>query len=657
MVRAFQARRFVPVALLLLVGLVARAPGWRQGLPEFFDEAQPLRQALKMWRPGGAVDWNPHFFVYPSLTFYFHLVIQWIQLQVGSVLGVYQGVADFLLEFETDPTLHALVGRLAVTGVDLATILGTVALGERLSKGAGLAAGLLVALAPNGIETSRALYAEAHLAAFTVWALERMVAHLRRGDAGSLMSGAALTGLAASSKYPGALLLLLLPLLGAALLAAAPMPLARRLARAASAGLVAALTFALTSPYVLLDWSAARSDLQVGAELARAGHLGHLGRTSADFYLLQMLRDPGAVVLALAVLAPFLVRRDALSRRAFAPLGLAVVPLLATVSLSSVIAPRYVVSVVPVLAVCAAVAATLLMARVPALSPRWRTLGAVLALSISIAPAAWSAFSQPKRDTRSAALAWCRRVLTDRDLVFCESGGPALLGSDRREAVQSSRVYRDASTEAQRRYLARRAFNQVSWPLFMHGDLQADAGSGGPPRWRTVIPEAVDFNAAFYDRRLIGLADYFITSSVVRSRYQADSTRFAVEVHAYDSLERDATLVARFVSDRAQSGPEIRIYRIDESARARWRANLGALDARWWLSTLPPDSPLQGAGSAEGADPSAPEPRRLLSDFHYRYVAPTIEHVTRGLLRAGRSSDAAPLERVSSFWETPLGPR
>src|SRR5262245_50951639 len=195
--RAIRTRDVVPAVVLALVALVARAPGWHQGLPDFFDEAQPLRQGLKMWRAGGVIDWNPHFFVYPSLTFYFQLAVQWIQIHVGSALGAYRGVSDFLLDFETDPTVHVVVARAAVTAVDLVTVVGTIALGERLARGAGLAAGLLVALAPTGIETSNALYVEANLAACTVWAVERMVAHQRRGDLGSLLAASALVGLAA----------------------------------------------------------------------------------------------------------------------------------------------------------------------------------------------------------------------------------------------------------------------------------------------------------------------------------------------------------------------------------------------------------------------------------------------------------------------------
>src|SRR5262249_60391593 len=128
----------------------------------------------------------------------------------------------------------------------------------------------VVAAAPTGIEASRALYVEAHLAAFTVWSVERMVAHLRRGDLGSIVAAAALVGLATSSKYPGALLLV--PLVWSAAFPSGRLSSRPRFSRAVLACAVAAGAFAITSPFVFLDWTAARNDLRFAADLARAGH-------------------------------------------------------------------------------------------------------------------------------------------------------------------------------------------------------------------------------------------------------------------------------------------------------------------------------------------------------------------------------------------------
>src|SRR5215831_2559153 len=205
--RTFLQRDLLVAGMIVMaVALLVRASRWGEGLPAFLDEAQPLRQALKMWRGEGAIDWNPHFFVYPSLAIYFQFALQCAQLGIGKAAGVWSGVADYLLAFETNPTPHVLLARIAMTVLDLATVLGTIVLGERLRRGAGIAAGLVVALAPTGIEASRALYVEGILAAFTIWGLERCVGYVRRGTPATLAVGSILVGLAAATKYPGALL-------------------------------------------------------------------------------------------------------------------------------------------------------------------------------------------------------------------------------------------------------------------------------------------------------------------------------------------------------------------------------------------------------------------------------------------------------------------
>src|SRR5436190_7596593 len=53
------------VLALAAFALAVRLLRVAHGLPEFFEEAIPLRRALRMWiGPSGHVDWNPHLFHY-----------------------------------------------------------------------------------------------------------------------------------------------------------------------------------------------------------------------------------------------------------------------------------------------------------------------------------------------------------------------------------------------------------------------------------------------------------------------------------------------------------------------------------------------------------------------------------------------------------------
>src|SRR5262249_59278294 len=65
--RTFLQRDLLVAGMIVMaVALLVRASRWGEGLPAFLDEAQPLRQALKMWRGGGGVDLEPPLFLFPS---------------------------------------------------------------------------------------------------------------------------------------------------------------------------------------------------------------------------------------------------------------------------------------------------------------------------------------------------------------------------------------------------------------------------------------------------------------------------------------------------------------------------------------------------------------------------------------------------------------
>src|SRR5262245_56166811 len=95
----FSAPAIPPVLwAILLLALGLRVWHLGEGLPEFFEEAFPFRRAFEMagWERG-RVDWNPHSFHYPSLSFYLHLVPQWMHYAVGFVFGQFKRPADFFV--------------------------------------------------------------------------------------------------------------------------------------------------------------------------------------------------------------------------------------------------------------------------------------------------------------------------------------------------------------------------------------------------------------------------------------------------------------------------------------------------------------------------------------------------------------------------------
>src|SRR5262249_28073416 len=332
------------LAPILLFAFALRV--WRigQGLPFLYDEAIPFRRALEMWTLHGT-DWNPHFFHYPSLTIYLCLAIQKLVYLDGHARGLYANPSDFLLRFEIDPTPVVLPARWVFVLLDLVTVATTIVIGERLRRGAGALAGWVAALAPVLVTTSYRLSADTALAAFAMLALERALAWSAEPSRGRLVASAALVGLAAGAKYPGAALLA--PL--------AVIVLARRrwagVGDLVGAAAIAAVVFLATTPFALLDFPAFRRDVDFVWALAATGRFGtlrRLGLASDVRALVSQIGPIGAAALALSPL--LLLRRPALERGA---LWIALLGFFVPAALAHVESSRYLLPVVPIALVLA----------------------------------------------------------------------------------------------------------------------------------------------------------------------------------------------------------------------------------------------------------------------------------------------------------------
>src|SRR5207244_12311358 len=138
-----------------------------------------FRVARTMWDwTTGRIDWNPRFFIYPSLSIYLHLFVQKAAVAFGMLTGRYASPADYRLAYETDPTSMVLLARGFDVACDLVMVVGVARLAERLRRGAALPAALLAALSPLLILTARGIQCDTQLTALTVWSLERLLACL-----------------------------------------------------------------------------------------------------------------------------------------------------------------------------------------------------------------------------------------------------------------------------------------------------------------------------------------------------------------------------------------------------------------------------------------------------------------------------------------------
>lgn len=569
-------------ALVVAAGVALRL--WRigAGLPDFLDEAIPWKTAFRMWVDERRVDWNPHFFNYPSLTIYLCLFLQKAAYALGHAFGLYSSAADFLMDYEMDPSPLVIAARTMGVAFDALTIAMVARIGERQRRWAGVIAAALVALSPTMIATSRAIYTDTYMTAFALWALERMLAFRAEGRASQLAAAAVLTGLAAGSKYPA--LLLVIPLAWVLIERSGwkgLLPWA--LACAAAVGV-----FLITSPYVALDFSKFLKDVGFERFHMSAGHLGSEGRRGFLFQFQTLTADIGWIGAALLLVSLGATLAAPRRRGERVTLWLFLLPVGLAISLARVEAGRYLVPVVPVAAALAAVAALDLARRFGARGPALATGLAAMALVVPVVPGGKAAAAAGSDDTQAQARRWCEANVPDSVLILRESYTGNLYSRQRAASVQRTRGFRTASVERQNRLRARRVFDVAELPLIAAGEASMLMyHRDGRSQRIQVFDQPGDINQIFYDLRLLHGVDYVMTSAAARGRFEADTARFAVEVRFYRFLDQLAEHVASFRAGRGVSGPGVDIYRIGDRARAVI-VDFGPLSPLWWAQYVPP---------------------------------------------------------------------
>jgi 4-amino-4-deoxy-L-arabinose transferase-like glycosyltransferase len=361
------------LAAILALAAALRIVGAGSGLPLPLlnpDEANIVPRAWDVVHGGGL---DPGWYDYPSLIF-----IVLAPTQIGLDEPSY-GAAR---------VVAVLVG---VLGVAAAWWLGRVAYGTA----AGITGAVGVAVATTHASYSRMAVTDVLLTLGVTATLALLVS-------GRLEWAGVVAGLAASTKYPGAILVV--PIVVAGFGAWRRVGIAVGLAAAA---------FILTSPFVVIHAGAAWDDFHRVQELAQDGWLGFENDPATPFaFGLRLWETLGPVVLVAAVGIVAALRgreRSDLILLSFAgAYALSLLP-------SNAHFDRYVLPLVPVLAVVAG---------------RGRTL-AIAALVAAVVPLWWSvadARSLTGRDPRLAAAAWIDRTIPREERIAADSSTLPLRG-------------------------------------------------------------------------------------------------------------------------------------------------------------------------------------------------------------------------------------
>jgi 4-amino-4-deoxy-L-arabinose transferase-like glycosyltransferase len=291
------------LAGIIMLAISLRVWGLDFGLPYVYHPDEPIVGiAQRIFKTG---DLNPHFFNYPSLFFYIHSLSYGPYYLSGKLMGAFQSPADI-----PGPRLNTmgsgflpapstfLLGRM-VTTIFGTTVVALVFLsGWRLTdnKRIGLLAALMTAISPANVSNSRFITPDTIAAFFVLLSFWGSTKVFQQGKTGHYVLAGLAAGLAASTKYNGALIAL-------GLIVAHLLRNGNRIFRDRNfyvALVFAAFAFVLTTPFAVLDFPEFWSDLQFETQHYTAGHAGMEGNTLV-WYVKYLWQTEGPISL-LAIL-------------------------------------------------------------------------------------------------------------------------------------------------------------------------------------------------------------------------------------------------------------------------------------------------------------------------------------------------------------------
>ncbi len=496
-------RATATLAVIVITAAVLRFWSLGAGIPYAIgdDEPQVMNRAVGMVKTG---DFNPRFYDYPGLYLYVQSAVVVVRFVAGATTGEFSS-----LDQAHSPSFY-LWGRAVTAALGTATVALVFFIGMRWgTRHALLAAGLL-AVMPLHVRESHFVLTDVPVTFFVTLAfLLSLRAHESPRAKAFLWAGAA-AGLAAATKYTGALALLL-PLIA---LWMTPATRPSRLIGAFAAIAGAAGAFLIGAPYTLLDLPgflngyANLMGSYTGRQPGEAPAITYLKHLRIALWWPGFLAVIGGIIFATvrAVKGPGRVRWT-----------LAVVfPVVFFwfVSRQSLVFARYLLPLVPftcVLAATAIVSGVSLLRRfsIPRLPRTLLIAGLTIAVLLPPAVVAVNFNRTLGSGTAADAYAWIRRNVPDGSSVVIESNRLTLVGAPYRSA--NVRQLRDQTYQ--------------------------------------------DYVAAG--------VDYLVASSQCYGDYLQEPQRFRTEYSEYMNLFTQAKEVARFTPPEGKPWPELIIFRVD----------------------------------------------------------------------------------------------
>ncbi|OGA01790.1 MAG: hypothetical protein A3I00_05480 [Betaproteobacteria bacterium RIFCSPLOWO2_02_FULL_64_12] len=542
-------RHFLALVAILALGLGLRVHGITAGLPgtAFGDEQPVVHHAVGF----GSGDLNPHFFVYPSLFMYLTAVVYGGYFLVGRALGTFPSLTAFKVQFFVDESPFFLLARLEVVAFALLTLIVLFNLARSAyGTASALLATLLLAISPVHVLDSHVATTDVPMTFFVVaawYSLDRLTTSDRWGD---LVLASTAIGLGAATKYIPIVLLgsLLVARWSVAARVSGRLALlhALLLDRKLWAGAaISVAVFAIASPYNLLDFSNAWSDIRV--YILQSQSPAEQNRA----VLARMLRDHGVPwLIVMGIGAAVLLRQHRPRDLVGVTFGALFVALMVA---RGYYAARYFSYLAPMMAVLAAIGLAWLGGRWAAGPRRWVAAACLaLVLVFPLVATAATLTRLSNSSTRQLAREWIHANLPADTAIVVD---PYLRLAPTEEAVRGKLALLEG-VDGERARLVRTALSALSEARWKE------------PRYRLIFsrnyPLAYSFGVVatedYYD---VGGyvergAEYFVIAMPRYGEMSAPQYRAFFGV-----LERVAVLVHRVPAEpERRLGPEIRIYRI-----------------------------------------------------------------------------------------------
>jgi 4-amino-4-deoxy-L-arabinose transferase-like glycosyltransferase len=405
-----RARAAALTSILALGAVLRFVPIWF-GLPYVTarpDEETSLGHAAAIL--GG--DPNPHFFHWPSLTFYVFAGLFEVASAAKRVAGMTADLTD---------AQRLLIARGCVALAGTATILVLFRVGRRIGGDAvGLMAALFLAVSMLHVRESHFAMTDALMTFFAMTSLALMLRGFAGGGARSFMAAGLAGGLAASTKYTAVALLASLAVTHVLLLLRSREDRLRTWA--ASGAFVAFFAFGViaATPYAALDSRKFVEDFQFNVTHLSEGHAVNLGRGWV-YHLVRSL--PYGVswpifIAAIAGVVPFVRRhRDyALIVGAFA------VATYVSLGNGYTVFFRYVLPIVPIVCLSAAVA----IGQAASVLRTALTLASIVALWGAV-NCVWFDALLARKDSRVLAREWLDAHTTGSETLYEAETGYSML--------------------------------------------------------------------------------------------------------------------------------------------------------------------------------------------------------------------------------------